>query len=825
MTSRAMEATWRRWLRRAGLVPAVSTSLAALVFSAFLALDLAFPFPRHLLDRPLSVEVTDRSGTPLRLFLAADERWRLPVRLEELPEELVAAVIASEDRRFGRHPGVDPLAVVRAAWTNLRSGRVVSGGSTLPMQVARMAEPRPRTLGAKVVEAFRALQLAWHLEEGELLELYLSLAPYGANLEGVTAGARLWFGKHPRQLSLGEIALLVTLPRSPNAYDPARHPEAARRARDRVLEQLVAAGVASPERARQARAQPLPAGLQPVPFEAPHLARHAVSLARRRGRVSGPVATTLDLRVQRTAEAQVARHIGELRQRGIGNVAVVVLENAGVGGNVPLRQDAAGRTAELWQAGEAGAVRAWVGSAGFGEAAHQGQVDGVLARRSPGSALKPFLYGLAFDAGAVIPDSWLLDVPRDWAGYVPENYDGTYAGRVTARQALTRSLNAPAVALLARTGLERFHRLLRQGGLASLDRPAASYGLPLALGAAEVTLLELTGLYAALAREGKPGQVRLLEGGAGPAGGPAGAGEAPWLSAEACRRVTGILTAVERPDLPGTWALTREVPEVAWKTGTSFAHRDAWAVGYTEGWTVGVWVGNFDGRPVEGISGSRDAAPLLFGLFRALDPGGRPRPEPAGTPRLPVCAESRQLPTPWCPRTLEVAYLPGRTRLPSCQAHRRVFVEAGSGRLLTGDCLARAAAEGRAREPRVVTLHPPELVAWWRSRGRPVPELPAPAPGCGGAAALGEGPRVVSPDGSTPYRLRPSAPTRFQRLALIARGRGELFWYQDGKLIASGPPEERRFVDLVPGRHRLVVVDGAGRVDRVEYRVLGEGAR
>lgn len=765
-----------------------------LPFLSFVLLDAVDPFPWHLLDRPSSLDVTDRQGTPLRRFLAADERWRLPVTLEELPPELVTALVASEDRRFGRHPGVDPLAVLRATWTNLRAGRVVSGASTIPMQIARMAEPRPRTLGAKVLEAFRALQLGWHLSSQEQLEHYLSLAPYGGNLEGVGAAARILFGKDPDRLSLGEIALLVTLPRSPVAYDPIQHPDTARRARDRVLDQLVARGVIERKQALEAQKQPLPTALAPVPFRAPHFARRIAALVHEGG--TGPrIVTTLDAGLQSAAERQVRRWIGELRGRGIGNAAVVAIEHA--------------------RGGRPRAVRAWVGSASFHETDFQGQVDGVLAPRSPGSTLKPFLYALAFDDGASIPGSWLLDVPRDYAGYVPENYDGIYHGRVTARTALVQSLNAPAVALLARTGLERFLDLLRRGGLETLSRPVGSYGLPLILGAGEVRLLDLANLYATLAEEGVHRPVEIFEREPrGANGGGVVARVEKLFSREAARQVTDILTDLERPDLPGSWELTRDAPGVAWKTGTSYGHRDAWAVGFTRDFTVGVWVGSFDGTAVEGISGARDAAPLLFDVLRAVDPGGR-GPELGGeTRRLRVCAESHERPTSWCPRTVEMSYIPGRTRLPSCSSHKRVFVDRETGEWLVGDCVGR-----RPMEAKVVILHPPELVAWWRARGRTVPELPPPAEGCRGAGAPGEPPRIVSPDAATPYRLRAGAPERFQRVPLVARGSGRLFWYQDGMLVASARAEDQRFLPLESGRHRLVVVDEAGRVDRVEYVV------
>jgi penicillin-binding protein 1C len=779
----------RRPLRRLVVVGGAALLGTGLLLAL---LDRLFPPPLARLQPPPATAVLAAGGEPLRFFLPPDERWRLPVRLGELPEELVRAVVASEDHRFFHHPGVDPLAIVRAALSNLRAGRVVSGGSTIPMQLARLIEPGPRTLPSKAREALRALQLERRFSKRRLLELYLNLAPYGGNLEGVGAASYFYFGKRPAQLSLGEIALLVALPRSPTAFDPTRHPEAAQAARDGVLDRLAEHGIFPREEVAAARVQPLPAARFGVPFEAPHFARWAAARAPGRARIP----TTVDLRLQRVAEQVVAGRAGELRARGITNAAAVVIEN------------------------RPRALRALVGSLDFSDALHDGQVDGTNARRSPGSALKPFLYALAYDRGLIVPDSYLLDVPTDFAGYVAENYDGTYRGRVTARFALVTSLNAPAVRLLSAVGLGDFLALLRRGGLATLDRPPGQYGLPLVLGGGEVTLLDLTNLYATLAEGGLARPLRFL---ADPAdtGGAAGDEGERLFSAGAAALVARTLTGLQRPDLPAGGELARGVPAVAWKTGTSFGHRDAWALGFSRRWAVGVWVGNFDGRPVTGISGSADAGPLLFDLFRALgDDAPAAVAAPAVTDTLEVCADSRELPGPWCPRRLRVAYLPGHTRLPPCSVHRRIFVDAETGDLLTGRCLA-----GRPHRPRVLAVEPPELVAWWRAQGQAVEPLPALAAACGGVPG-GAPPRIVSPDGATPYRLRREAPVRFQQIPLLARAGPHsrtLYWYEDGVLVASGPPGGRLFLPPRAGSHRLVLVDDTGRSDSVLFRVEGGG--
>ncbi|HEX9944100.1 MAG TPA: penicillin-binding protein 1C, partial [Thermoanaerobaculia bacterium] len=660
-------------------------------------------------------------------------------------------------------------------------------------QIARMAEPGPRTLRSKIKEAFRAVQLERRFSKDELLEIYLNLTPYGGNVEGVGAAAWFYFGKEPDQLSLGEIALLTALPRSPAGYDPTVHPAAARAARDRVLAQLAARGVFPGKEIAAARRQPLPAARRRPPFAAPHFTEMVAGELQGEARIR----TSLDRAVQEISEAQVARRIRELRDQGIGNAAVVVIDN------------------------ETRAVRALVGSAGFRETYFQGQVNGAVARRSPGSTLKPFLYAVALDQGRVVPDSYLLDIPTDFSGYVAENYDDRYRGRVTVREALIQSLNACAVRLLSEVGLPEFQRLLVRGGLATLDRPAGSYGLPLILGAGEVRLLDLANLYATLARGGLHRPVRLLE--SNPLDSKSKRLEpepVPLFSPEAARAVSEILTDVRRPDLPEAWELTRDVPAVAWKTGTSYGHRDAWAVGFSARTTIGVWVGNFDGRPRKGISGSQHAGPLLFDLFRALEPGGRGPVKPDGLIRdeIEVCALSHELPGPFCPERARIPYLPGRSKLTACTLHRRMLVDRRTGELLAGDCVSR-----RPHELRLFTLHPPELVAWWRSQGSPVEEAPRLAAACSGIPD-GDPPRIVSPDGATPYRLRREAPAEYQRIPLVAQaaaGARKLFWYQDGTLVATTSTDAggSRFLDAVRGEHRLVVTDDLGRSDGVTYRV------
>ncbi len=759
--------------------------LAVDAFLLFLAADYFFPFPEGSIHRKTAAVVYDSQGRPLRFFLPEDNRWRFEVGLEDISPRLVEAVIASEDRWFHHHPGVNPLALVRAFYVNARAGRVVSGASTIPMQIARMAEPKSRNVNSKIKEAFRAFQLKWHYDDNQLLEIYLNVAPYGGNIEGVAAASYFYFGKSPRALSPAEIALLTALPRSPVAYDPTRNSEAALRERNKVLDQLAGRGVFTKEEAERYSKEPVPSKRKLQPFSAPHFSEYVYQKVSR----GESARTTLDSSIQRIASEIAGRHLDNLRRDGIENLAIVVIDN------------------------ETRSLKALVGSADYFDKKNSGQVNLALARRSPGSALKPFLYAMAIDLGLVIPDTYVLDVPTDYSGYIAENYDGTYRGHITLRHALILSLNAPAVRLLAQVGLRDFHELLLRGGLATLDRPSGKYGLPLILGAGEVTLLDLTNLYATLASGGIHRPLKVIE------DETRSYDETRLFSREASYLTTDALAELKRPDMSSnTWALTRDVPEVAWKTGTSYGHRDAWSLGYSTRYTIGVWVGNPGGRGQKGISGSGHAAPILFDLFRGIEGNGSriAMPDGLNLETIEVCRSSHLLPTPYCGQRDKVTYVKGVSRLERDTYSKRIFVDKETGELLLGECIGE-----RPHEARTVTTYPAELVAWRMAEGKSVEAIPPLSPLCKDVPSESP-PKVVSPDRTTPYRVLNGMPSEYQRVELIARVSEEvdmLYWYQNGKLIAATKPYRRTFIPLEAGTHNLVVVDSSGRSGSVTYKV------
>jgi penicillin-binding protein 1C len=498
-----------------------------------------------------SVVVEYRDGRPAFVFLSPDDKWRLAVEVDRIDPKLVDALVALEDQRFWRHDGVDAVAIARAAISNAAAGRVVSGGSTLTMQLARLLEPRPRTVRSKLIDMFRAVQLDLRRTKREILEAYLARTPYGGNVEGIESAAWSYFGHGAGHLTPLEIATLLAVPQGPTRYAPRPANVLRLRARrDAILGKLVRAGVFAGADAAGALAEAAatspPERLRRMPREAPH----AAFLLRARHRGETRIRSTLDRGAQALAEREVALRAPELESKGIHGGAIVVVDHG---------------TRE---------VAALVGSFGFTDTAHGGQ-NAMFARpRTPGSTLKPLLYALAIDRGLALPGYLVADVPTQYGTYRPRNFDGDYAGLVTLRDSLARSLNLPFVDLLAQLGVERFLGELGRMGVALERITPGEHGLSLIAGGIEMTPLELAGLYATLAGDGVYRPLRLEA--ADPAGPPGGTpifgAGAAWLTREA-------LEKKDRPDFPRRRDLAGVPAEIHWKTGTSFGLRDAWAIG------------------------------------------------------------------------------------------------------------------------------------------------------------------------------------------------------------------------------------------------------
>jgi penicillin-binding protein 1C len=587
----------RRAVRVAAIAFAIVSSVSLAIGAWVISLG---PLPLAQ-TRQISTTIVDRNGKLLRAYAMADGRWRLPVDAKTgVDPGYLKLLLAYEDRRFRSHAGVDPLALGRAAFQLVTRGHIVSGGSTITMQLARLMEPRrERSVYAKLRQMVRALEIERQLNKDQILDLYLALAPFGGNIEGVRAASIAYFGKEPKRLSLAESALLVALPQSPETRRVDRYPDVARAARDRILDRMVEDGRVPEEDAAQAKATPVPRLRKPMPILAPHSADQAIATVK-----DAPViALTLDSSLQKVLEA-LARDRAVALGPNI-SVAIIAVDN------------------------ESGDVLARIGSPDYFDDRRAGQVDMTRAVRSPGSTLKPFIYGLAFEDGFVHPESLIDDRPIRFGSYAPENFDMTFQGTVPVRKALQLSLNVPAIALLDRVGASRLSSRLKQAGANLVLPKDEAPGLAMGLGGVGVTLQDLVQLYSGLARLGSTRPLREIAK-------DEQRDPLRLMDQVAAWQVGNVLIGTPPPE-------NAAHNRIAFKTGTSYGYRDAWSVGFDGRITIGVWVGRPDGAPVPGLVGRTAAAPILFDAFARTGklPAALPKP-----PKGALVASNAKLPLP-----------------------------------------------------------------------------------------------------------------------------------------------------------------------------------
>jgi penicillin-binding protein 1C len=639
-------------------------------------LAYAFCLPSPLFQDPLSIVLEDREGELLGARIAEDGQWRFPA-VEEVPDKYQQAVVTFEDKHFYRHPGVDPLSILRAIGQNVKAGRIVSGGSTISMQVIRLSRKgRPRTIGEKIIEIILATRLELKYSKEEILKLYASHAPFGGNVVGIEAASWRYYGKKPELLSWAEAATLAVLPNSPSLIRPGRNAKRLKEKRDRLLVRMSERGLIDSLSCRLALTESLPGPPLALPQIAAHLLDHFLTSSssdqpRHRFR------STLTSQLQRAATEIVDRHHQQLKRNQIHNCAALILDM------------------------ERKEVIAYIGNAPNAGQEHGEQVDIIQARRSTGSILKPFLYTLAVQEGSILPGSLLPDVPTFISGFRPENYHQEFDGAVAADEALIRSLNVPFVHLLRKYGLEKFHFTLKKLGMTSLVYPPSHYGLSLILGGAEASLWDITSIYAGMAtclrhyvqHDARyfpsdfeapslllPEKKRPKSRRSGFQAAPLDAG-AIWHTFEAMRQL-------ERPNSEGEWERFQSAFPVAWKTGTSFGFRDAWAIGVTPRYVVGVWAGNADGEGRPGLVGVRAAAPLLFELFDLLPTQGKWfEPPYDALQKVAVCRESGERGSPLCP--VDSLRIPeGGLIAPLCTYHQWIFLDSSRQWQVNKQCAA-----------------------------------------------------------------------------------------------------------------------------------------
>ena len=777
----------RRWLRASGI------ALAVLLLAAFI-LDRAFPLHLPAPDTGSTV-VLARDGTPLRAFADSDGVWRYPTTAKQVSPLYLQALLNYEDRWFYRHPGVNPYALLRGLAGGLVHGRIVSGGSTLTMQVARIIQPissefGPHTFRGKLVQIFRALQLEAHLSKAQILDLYLNHAPFGGPIEGVEAASWAYLGKPATRLSHAEAALLAVLPQSPSRLRPDRHPQAARAARDKVLRRMRDLGVWSAAQVRDAAIEPVVARSLRAPLSAALLAERLHREQPRARRIT----STIDANLQRAAEDRVSTYLSRLPAHT--SAALLVVDNA---------------TLE---------ARVYVGTSDFANPQRHGYIDMVAAPRSPGSTLKPFLYGLALDDGLITSQSLLVDAPQDFGGYKPGNFDEAFSGPVSAAEALQRSLNVPAVDVLDRLGPNRFVARLANGGV-DLGLPAgAQPNLSIILGGASTRLENLVGAYTAFANGGIAGTPRYTT-------------EQParprrLLSPGAAWIIRDILASnpadVEGGPLAG--AINRHAT-VAWKTGTSYGYRDAWSIGVTDRWTVGVWIGRPDGTPSPGQYGAVTALPLLFRIVDMLPArGGHARAQPASVSRRDICwplgGTLENTPASLC-RQRRSAWVLDDALPPT-------FAERDLGAWSAGLLSLRVDAKGQrlsgachAAHERTIQLArwPALATPWLGVDDRAAAALPPLAPGCAPDSLDRATPiRITGLASGVTLRRAPNSdqPLRVTLRALGADG--EVQWLLDGRLQGSSVGAAAQSLVLHrAGPHTVTALTRDGAFSAVRFHV------
>jgi penicillin-binding protein 1C len=753
--------------------------LAAVVF----VLDRLFPLPVRGAGEDFTSIVVARDGTPLRAFPDARHVWRYPVKLEEVSPLYVDTLIRYEDRAFWWHPGVNPFALARATWQRVRYGRVISGGSTLTMQVARIIDPVPHTEMGKLHQILRALQLEMHYSKREILSIYLNYAPMGGTLEGVEAASRAYLSKPAKRLSAAEAALLTVLPQSPSRLRPDRYDAVAKSARDKVIRRM--AGTWPQTVIDEALADPIVPFKIKEPLMAPLLAERLHQEMPGVARID----STIDADAQRVVESLLADRAHILPPRV--SAAALVIDNRDM------------------------TVLAYAGSADFSDRDRFPWVDMVKATRSPGSTLKPFLYGFALDDGLISAESLLSDTPQSFQGYAPGNFGQAYSGPVSTSEALLRSLNVPAVQVLDQFGAQRFVGQLRQGGLKLQFPKGTEPNLSVILGGAGTTLEGLVGSYSALARDGVAGRVRFTRN--------APREDRTMMSAGAAYIVRDILegggqtakAVGQRPDRKG----------VAYKTGTSYGFRDAWAVGVSDRYTVGVWIGRPDGTPNPGFYGANIAAPMLLNIFDAL-PGANTRvahARPATVTQATICWPSgtlAELNDADACQQKRLTWLLNGAAPPTLLSNkdkgepiRTWYVDTASGKRAMPDCSRQALKQVRA--PRWPVLLEPWLPEDVKQKSEP----PAWSPQCQTMYA-DEGAVHIQGAVSGEWLARApnnAAPT----VQLSVRGaRTDVSWLVNGALVASGKPNKaQNLVFDKGGRYDITAIDQEGHFDHIAVNV------
>lgn len=737
------------------------------LFILFLLLNWIWPLPDRI---DYSSILTDNKGEVINASLTVDQKWRMKTELEEISPLLRKTIIAKEDKYFYSHPGINLVAVGRAFFKNLFRWKRTSGASTITMQVARALEHRKRTLPNKIIEMFRALQLEWKYDKDEILQLYLNLVPYGGNIEGVKAAALLYFNKNPDHLSLAEITALSIIPNRPSSLVIGKNNDRIREERNRWLKKFSEEKVFTEKEIDDALAEPLTASRGTVPHYTPHL---FYKLSRQQ---KGLIQTHIDLNTQLKTEKIVEDYVRVQRLRNIRNAAVIVIDN---------------RTHK---------VITYVGSSGFNDTLDGGQVNGAAAVRQPGSTLKPLLYALCFDEGLLTPKTVMPDVPVNYEGYAPENYDQKFNGYVTIQYALEHSLNIPAVKSLNLLGKEKMVQELVRCHFRQIGKDRKKLGLSMILGGCGTTLEELTGLFSSFANEGKFIQPSYShEDSLQPA--------ISLISPAANYMINDILSKVNRPDFPLNWTATERMPKIAWKTGTSYGRRDGWSIGYNKNYTIGVWTGNFSGTGVTDLSGANIATPLLFRIFNTIDYNNDKEwfSQPADCDIRQVCSETGLPPSEHCTNLTTDYFIPLISTTKLCHNWQEMMVSPDEKIVYCKSC-----APATGYKKKWYKIVEPEMQSWFEENRIVYQHIPPHNPDCE-LIFKGNAPFIHFPVNGVEYLINKKKPEPLQLVCKTANDVSKVYWYINDKFYKASLAGEKQFFIPEEGPVKISCTDDKGR--------------
>ncbi len=732
-----------------------------------------------------STIILDENKEILRVFLNKSEQWCFPPDPEmEIPSKLETAVLQYEDRYFYYHPGVNPFALLRALFLNIKHRIIISGGSTLTMQVARLTDPKSRTIPNKIYEILQAFKLELKYSKKDILKLYLDHAPYGRNIIGIQAASRKYYYKEPQNLTWSEAATLAVLPNSPGLISPGKNQQRLINKRNRLLGKLFKKKIIDEETLELSLLEPVPNTVHTFPISAPHISQYLKSKNR-----ENIIKTTLNCGKQQQLEQILEQHSDFLQLQGISNICALVVET------------------------KTGKIRAYAGSQNYWDKKTNGQVNGVQAPRSTGSILKPLLYALSMDAGILIPQTLMKDVPTYFGSFSPENANEKYDGLVTAEDALVRSLNIPAVRLLNTYGVQEFYHFLKIAGVSTLFRDSEDYGLTLIIGGSEATLYDLVMLYKGLGNYGKFTPL-FVEDDKEKMG-----HYFNLVSPGACFLTLEIMKEVKRPGIEYYWHQYHDQKPLAWKTGTSFGQRDAWAIGVNPQWTIGVWVGNFTGEGNSAISGASCAGPILFDIFNSL-----PKDTELTWFKMPIqemdvitiCKDTGFLAGPNCIHKENVLTPFQMKPLRLCPFCKNIFVDKEEKYRVCSLCW-----EAGNYKAKSVKIYPPNVSQYLRERGQNIDQMPLHNPGCPGEMTSNTI-EILYPTNKARLWIPREIGGELQKITLRAAHRNSgsfVFWYLDDLYIGDTIDKHFKAVLVNNGNHYLKVIDENGNTDEVAFSV------